>query len=235
MRHPLCIVTVAAATTMLTSRAALAQAPAPPPPGPIHSGVTYVGSFFEFLWDDDVKTPADGAKLGHTEVLTGVDATLGHMLSDHWGLQLHAGVSRDDLKTYTQDINSQGVTLENVDREVFAAPALRYYAAVSDETYLFAAFRAQVGFGFVNSQFFDPKQTTVLSADYHQIAATVNVSPGVTSFLTRNLAAEASLGILGFTIVRGSNDRGFSVHHETFQFLLYRTSLNIGLVWYFDG
>ena len=61
----------------------------------------------------------------------------------------------------------------------------------------------------------------------------LRVSPGVTAFLTDNLAAEALIGVVGFSVQRGTTSTGGKRELDDLQLLVYASSLNIGLAYYF--
>jgi hypothetical protein len=124
-----------------------------------------------------------------------------------------------------QDINKINYTFTG---------SLRYYKLVSEGNYFFMQLSGQYVFGGETRNETDVvKNTQISSYSYTNTGGGVSLNPGFTSFISRKLAAEISIGVLGYTLITGTDKRGDVTTNGGFQFLLYQNSVNLGFVYYF--
>jgi hypothetical protein len=218
----------------------LARADDPPPSTsteplpPIRQGVNYLGAVVNVFWNNNTTDAPDGRRTGSTETTTGGDIVLGHMLTDRWALQTHLGFNRDFQTTYQQDVANNNISLDTTNYQAYASVGLGYFIHATDATYFFLGIQPQVSYTSVQSQAYDATKNAIGNVDYNGWGLNLAFAPGVVSFLSDHLAAEVALAVASAGIVRASNDQGLSIHQDTLQFLFYKSSLNLGLVYFFD-
>lgn len=110
------------------------------------------------------------------------------------------------------------------------APAVRYYALVSEGTYFFVQGTIFVSRGTMQSQEFDAGQ--IVNLNFKTNGFGVNISPGISYFMTDKLSTEISIGILGYSLFTGEDALGNKTETVTFQSLLYLNSISLGFVYY---
>lgn len=110
------------------------------------------------------------------------------------------------------------------------APAVRYYALVSEGTYFFVQGTIFVSRGTMQSQEFDAGQ--IVNLNFKTNGFGVNISPGISCFMTDKLSTEISIGILGYSLFTGEDALGNKTETVTFQSLLYLNSISLGFVYY---
>ncbi len=201
----------------------------PPSDLSIRKGKVLLGSYFDFS-----KSTIDRSRVGRsntsTDVLSvGINITGGKMLSDHWGLLLIAGYSQSSKVTpFTVGTNS--FTFEERTEDYSFAPAVRYYKLIGDATYFFV--QGGILFSRGNSQADEFDGTSIVQLDFKTTGFGAGISPGFSYFMTDKLSTEISIGLLGYSIFTGEDDKGNKTVSKTFQSLLYLNSVSLGFVYY---
>ena len=227
MRSSLAIVALLA-TLSLTTRVALAEDKAPL----LRARTPFIGAFFDIFWSEDTRTRADGAKAGTTEVNLGGDATIGYMLTDRWAILLNGGYTNNKKTLYLQDATGRNASPVSKESLGFVAPAVRYYLPASDSTYFFLQAKLAFALGSLEEQSFTFK-SGITSITYKEKALAARLNPGVTGFLSDHLAAEASIGVVGVSFLKATDSSGNARDVKNAQVLIYASSINLGLVYYF--
>jgi len=208
-----------------------------PNDGVIKKGTKIVGTFFNFGNIYNTTNLVNDVKTGTQSITLGGNLTGGVMVSNHLALILNIGASNGKTTNYdertlvasgdavNQYINKTNYTLTG---------SLRYYKLVSEGNYFFIQLSGQYIFGGENRYETDAvKNKQVSSYTYNDVGGGVSLSPGFTSFISKKLAAEISIGVLGYSLITGSDKKGDITTNGGFQFLLYQNSVNLGFVYYF--
>lgn len=213
---------------ILSAEAQTADAEAAEEPS-IRKGKVLLGSYFNFSLSTVDKTRVGRPSTSKDVVDIGINITTGKMLSDRWGLILIAGYAKTTSVTpipgtlVTLDENSEGFSL---------AAGVRYYALISDATYFFVQGGFQFSRGNTSADEINATATGLENIKLKTHGFTVGLSPGVSYFMTKKLSTEISIGLLGYTIVKGEDDSGNSTEVRAFQSLLYLNSVSLGFVYY---
>ena len=207
-----------------------------PNDGVIKKGTKIVGTFFNFGNTYNTTNLINNVKTGTQSLTLGGNVTGGYMISNRIAAIINIGVSsvkttNFDEKTLlsgdavNQDINKINYTFTG---------SLRYYKLVSEGNYFFMQLSGQYVFGSETRNETDiVKNTQISSYSYNNTGGGLSLNPGFTSFISRKLAAEISIGVLGYTLITGADKRGDVTTNGGFQFLLYQNSVNLGFVYYF--
>lgn len=194
----------------------------------VKKGKVLLGAYFSFSASTVEKTRVN--RYTETDVIrTGINITVGKMLSDHWGLSLIAGYNRLSSNTPVETPQFSGV-FENLQENYSIAPAVRYYVEISDATYFFVQGGIFVSRGKSRSDEFDG--TSKVTVNLETKGFGVGLNPGISYFMTDKLSTEISIGVLGYSIVSGEDESGNKTVARTFESLLYLNSVSLGFVYY---
>ena len=198
----------------------------------IKKGTNLLGAFFNFSQSSD-NTNISGTNLSLKTIsnTTGGNLTYGKMTSHRWGLLLNMGYSGSFASVPTSSAG-QIYNLETTRNELVISPSLRHYTFASQGNYFFISFSCQYRNGVLDTQQLD-KNNNINNVNYNTNGFGAAISPGFTSFFSKKIAAEISIGALGFLNVSGKDAKGSTVQINTNQFLFYQNSVNLGLFCYF--
>ncbi len=195
----------------------------------IRKGKVLLGSYFDFS-KSTIDRTRTGRSNSSTDVLSvGINITGGKMLSDHWGLLLIAGYSQAS-KVTPFTVAGTSFTFEERTEDYSFAPAVRYYKLIGDATYFFLQGGVFVSRGTSQADEFDG--TSIVQLDFKTSGFGAGISPGFSYFMTDKLSTEISIGLLGYSIFTGEDDKGNKTVSKTFQSLLYLNSVSLGFVYY---
>ncbi len=194
----------------------------------VKKGKVLLGTYFSFSSATIERTRAIRPYTETDALGTGINITVGKMLSDHWGLSLIAGYDRES-KTTPSPVGS--LVFKQINESYSIAPAVRYYAEIGDATWFFV----QGGF-FVSrgkSSEDEPDGSGgIVTVNLETKGFGVGLAPGISYFMTRKLSTEISIGVLGYSIISGEDDSGNKTVYKTFESLLYLNSVSLGFVYY---
>jgi hypothetical protein len=188
-----------------------------------------LGSYFSFSASTVEKTRSSGLNTQSDVIAAGINITGGKMISDHWGVLLMAGYRQSSTST---PINAGTVStvFEDTREDYIISPAIRYYKLISDATYFFVQGNIFVSRGSSSTDEFDGTQKVTINLNTQGFG--FGISPGFSYFMTDKLSTEISIGILGYSILKGEDDQGNKTEARTFQSLLYLNSVSLGFVYY---
>ena len=146
-----------------------------------------------------------------------------------WGLLLIAGYSQSS-KVTPFTVGGNSFTFEERTEDYSFAPAVRYYKLIGDATYFFV--QGGILFSRGNSQSDEFDGTSIVTLDFKTTGFGAGISPGFSYFMTDKLSTEISIGLLGYSIFTGEDDKGNKTVSKTFQSLLYLNSVSLGFVYY---
>ena len=210
----------------------LAQTPEDQPnDGIIKKGTWLAGSYFNFSNSTTSKNRVFANDTESSQIKLGGNVTGGKMISDHWAFLLNLGyVSSKSVTPAT--LNGTTYNLGDERSDLFIAPSFRYYQLMSEGTYFFVQGIVYTSFGTLNVDEFD-RNNLVTTYNFNTNGLGFNISPGITYFMTKKLSTEIAIGILGYSILKGSDEFGNKTETDTFQFLFYQNSVSLGFVFYF--
>lgn len=159
----------------------------------------------------------------------GINITVGKMLSDRWGILLLAGYNQANTTTPVT-VGLTTITFEDQSESYSIAPAVRYYAPISEEVWFFMQGAAFISRGNTTTDEFDG--TSKVTVKLNTRGWGFGISPGISYFLTDKLSSEISIGLLGYSVFSGDDGLGNETTARTFQSLLYLNSVSLGFVYY---
>lgn len=195
----------------------------------IRKGKVLLGSYFSFSASTVEKTRASGLNTESDVIAAGINITGGKMISDHWGLLLMAGYRQSSTSTPIS-AGTVSTVFEDTREDYIISPAVRYYKLISDATYFFVQGNIFVSRGSSSTDEFDGTQKVTINLNTQGFG--FGISPGFSYFMTDKLSTEISIGILGYSILKGEDDKGNKTEAKTFQSLLYLNSVSLGFVYY---
>lgn len=195
----------------------------------IRKGKVLLGSYFSFSASTVEKTRASGLNTESDVIAAGINITGGKMISDHWGLLMMAGY-RQSSTTTPINAGTVSTVFEDTREDYIISPAIRYYKLISDATYFFVQGNIFVSRGSSSTDEFDGGQKVNIKLTTQGFG--FGISPGFSYFMTDKLSTEISIGILGYSILKGEDDKGNKTEAKTFQSLLYLNSVSLGFVYY---
>lgn len=195
----------------------------------IRKGKVMLGSYFNFSVSTIEKTRVNGINTDTDAVSAGINITTGKMLSDHWGLMLIAGYRKTSNSTPVT-IGNYSATFEDSREDYIIAPSVRYYKLISDATYFFVQGNVYLSKGNTSDDEFDG--TSKVNVKLNTTGYGIGISPGFSYFMTDKLSTEISIGLLGYTILNGTDGKGNKTVTKTFSSLLYLNSVSLGFVYY---
>lgn len=195
----------------------------------IRKGKVLLGSYFSFSASTVEKTRASGLNTESDVIAAGINITGGKMISDHWGLLLMAGYRQSSTSTPIS-AGTVSTVFEDTREDYIISPAVRYYKLISDATYFFVQGNIFVSRGSSSTDEFDGTQKATINLNTQGFG--FGISPGFSYFMTDKLSTEISIGILGYSILKGEDDKGNKTEAKTFQSLLYLNSVSLGFVYY---
>jgi hypothetical protein len=192
----------------------------------IAKGKVLLGSYFNFSFSTiDKVRPSRNTSSDVVDI--GINITTGKMLSDHWGVILVGGYAKTSSLT---PIPTTSIIFEEVSESYSLAAGVRYYALISDATYFFVQGGLRYSRGNTSADEFNGTAIENIKLKTHGFA--VGISPGISYFMTNKLSTEISIGLLGYTVVKGEDENGNSTEVRSFQSLLYLNSISLGFVFY---
>ena len=198
--------------------------------GVITKGTTLAGSYFNFSTSNTTKTKVKGSVTESSLSKFGANFTVGKMISDNWGFLLNAGFS--SMKSSTPDIvNGVLYNLQESRNDYYIAPTFRYYRPISEGYFFFVQTSVLLSLGTLITDEFD-KNDNLIRYSYNTHGYGFSISPGFTYFMTKKLATEISIGVLGYSSLNGKDDLGNTTHTSNLQFLFYQNSVSLGFVFY---
>jgi hypothetical protein len=203
--------------------------------GKITKKTVFVGALFNFFTNNNTKTKSSGEMTGAKTNNLGGNITLGYLLSHNLAFLVNLGYNSTATQTLTQDINNKNITLNSKQNGFSISPTIRYYKFVSEGNFFFLQGIFQYSKGKLNDDEYSLKANSINSYDYNVTGYSLFVTPGFTSFISRKLAAEITIGALGFHQLKGSDSKGNQTLDTGFKFLIYQNSINLGLVYYFHN
>lgn len=195
----------------------------------IRKGKVLLGTYFNFSVSTVEKIRATSLDTKTDVLKAGINITGGKMLSDHWGILLIGGYSQSSSTTPVT-VGANTYTFEDFKEDYTIAPAVRYYALISEATYFFVQGTVFVSRGTATSDEFNG--TNIVNLKLKTTGFGVGISPGISYFMTDKLSSEISIGVLGYSIISGEDDLGNKSEAKTFQSLLYLNSVSLGFVYY---
>jgi hypothetical protein len=195
----------------------------------IRKGKVLLGSYFSFSASTVEKTRASGLSTDSDVIAAGINITGGKMISDHWGLLMVAGYRQSSSSTPI-NVGTVSTVFEDTREDYIISPAIRYYKLISDATYFFVQGNIFVSRGSSSTDEFDGTQKVTINLSTQGFG--FGISPGFSYFMTDKLSTEISIGILGYSILKGEDDQGNKTIARTFQSLLYLNSVSLGFVYY---
>jgi len=207
-----------------------------PNDGVIKKGTRLVGTFFNFGNTYNTTNLINNVKTGTQSLTLGGNVTGGYMVSNHLAVIVNIGVSNVKTTNFDEKTLASGDAVnQDIDKINYTfTGSLRYYKLVSEGNYFFMQLSGQYVFGSETRNETDVVKGNQISAySYNDVGGGVSLNPGFTSFISRKLAAEISIGVLGYNLVTGTDKRGDATTNGGFQFLLYQNSVNLGFVYYF--
>jgi hypothetical protein len=215
--------------------AALIASKEEPNDGVIRKRTRFIGTFFNFGNTFDTESTSNGVKSGTSTITLGGNLTGGYMISNHWAALVNVGISKVDATTYDYKTNAAGDIFDLNSQKInyTFTGSLRYYKLVSEGNYFFLQFSGQYLFGSDYRTSSNNTKSTQTHNNYNDMGGGVALNPGFTSFISKHLAAEISIGVLGYAVQTGQDDLGNTTAKGGFQFLLYQNSVNLGFVYYF--
>lgn len=197
---------------------------------PIQKGKVLLGTYFEFLAGTVEKTRISPRPSTKSDLISAsINITVGKMLSDRWGLLLLAGYSNSSTTTPVT-VGPNSTTFEDFAESYSIAPAVRYYAPISEEVWFFMQGAAFISRGKTSTDEFDG--TSKVNIKLNTRGWGFGISPGISYFLTDKLSSEISIGLLGYSVLSGDDGKGNETTARTFQSLLYLNSVSLGFVYY---
>lgn len=195
----------------------------------IRKGKVLLGSYFSFSASTVEKTRSRGINTNSDVIAAGINITGGKMISDHWGLLMLAGYRQSSSSTPIT-VGTVSTVFEDNREDYIISPAVRYYKLISDATYFFVQGNIFVSRGSSATDELDGNQKITVNLSTQGFG--FGISPGFSYFMTDKLSTEISIGILGYSILKGEDDQGNKTVARTFQSLLYLNSVSLGFVYY---
>ncbi len=137
----------------------------------------------------------------------------GYMLTEIFGVGLNLGFQNSESVTSFDSISSPStLTVFSV------APEARAYIELDEPLYLIGVFKASLGFGKMDMDFFG--ETSEQNINYYDFG----IRPGVSYFLSDNISLEMTVGYMGYNIVSQTvpdpfgNGNDISTSSGSFQF-----------------
>jgi hypothetical protein len=195
----------------------------------IRKGKVLLGSYFSFSASTVEKTRSSGFNTNSDVITAGINITGGKMISDHWGLLMVAGYRQSSSSTPI-NVGTVSTVFDDTREDYIISPAIRYYKLISDATYFFVQGNIFVSRGSSATDEFDGTQKVTINLSTQGFG--FGISPGFSYFMTDKLSTEISIGILGYSILKGEDDQGNKTVARTFQSLLYLNSVSLGFVYY---
>lgn len=195
----------------------------------IRKGRVLLGTYFNFSVATVEKTRTARIDTKSDVLDAGINITVGKMLSDRWGILIIGGYSQSSTTT-PLTIGGNSFKLEDSKEDYTIAPAVRYYALISEATYFFIQGTVFLSRGTASTDEFNGTGIDNLKFKTHGFG--VGISPGISYFMTNKLSSEISIGVLGYSIFSGEDDLGNKTEARTFQSLLYLNSVSLGFVYY---
>ncbi|HSZ72927.1 MAG TPA: hypothetical protein VK750_09640 [Cytophagaceae bacterium] len=207
-----------------------------PNDGVIKKKTRFVGTFFNFGNTFNTESTVNGVKSGTSAVTYGGNITAGSMLSNHWAAIANVGISNVTTITYDYKTNAAGDVFDLNSQKInyTFTGSMRYYKLVSEGNYFFLQFSGQYLFGSDNRVSTNNTKGTQTNNNYNDIGGGISINPGFTAFISKHLAAEISIGVLGYSFLNGKDAYGNTSTTGGFQFLFYQNSVNLGFVYYFE-
>lgn len=195
----------------------------------VQKGKVLLGTYFDFSFATVNKTRVARLSTESDVVHAGINITGGKMLSDHWGLLLSVGY---DHTSTTTPISNATTSIVVEEKHVFYSfiPSVRYYTEIGDATYFFLQGGVSISRGTSEADEFDG--TSFVQLNFKTNGFGVGISPGISYFMTNKLSTEIAIGLLGYSIISGEDDKGNKTEARTFQSLLYLNSVSLGFVYY---
>ncbi len=195
----------------------------------IRKGKLLLGAYFDFQAGTVEKQRVNRVDTKSDLLQAGINITVGKMLSDRWGILLLAGYSQANTTTPVT-VGLTSITFEDQAESYSIAPAVRYYAPISEDVYFFMQGTAFISRGTSSTDEFDG--TTKVTVKLNTRGWGFGISPGISYFMTSKLSSEISIGLLGYSVLSGDDGLGNETTARTFQSLLYLNSVSLGFVYY---
>ncbi len=196
----------------------------------IRKGKVLLGTYFEFQAGTVEKTRVNRPGTNTDVLSASINITAGKMLSDKWGILLLAGYSQTDIATPIPG-SPTGANLATYAESYSIAPAVRYYAPISEEVWFFMQGAAFISRGKSSEDEIVPG-SGITTVKLNTRGWGFGISPGISYFLTDKLSSEISIGLLGYSELSGNDGNGNETTARTFQSLLYLNSVSLGFVYY---
>lgn len=195
----------------------------------IRKGKILLGTYFEFQAGTVEKTRVSRPGTASDLLSASINITVGKMLSDKWGILLLAGYSQTNVTTPIPG-SPTGANFATYAESYSIAPAVRYYAPISEEVWFFMQGAAFISRGKSSEDEIVPGGITTIKLNTRGWG--FGISPGISYFLTDKLSSELSIGLLGYSVFSGDDGLGNETTARTFQSLLYLNSVSLGFVYY---
>jgi mannose-6-phosphate isomerase-like protein (cupin superfamily) len=195
----------------------------------IRKGKILLGTYFEFQAGTVEKTRVNRPGTSSDLLSASINITVGKMLSDKWGILLLAGYSQTNVTTPIPG-SPTGANFATYAESYSIAPAVRYYAPISEEVWFFLQGAAFISRGKSSEDEIAPGGITTIKLNTRGWG--FGISPGISYFLTDKLSSELSIGLLGYSVLSGDDGLGNETTARTFQSLLYLNSVSLGFVYY---
>ena len=152
------------------------------------------------------------------------------MLSDQWGFVLNAGVlqSTSSIPVY---LNGVIQSFDNKQFDLVIAPAARYYKLITPGNYLFVSGSLRFSRGTLDQDDLD-KNDNIQTYSYTTNGIGFAISPGFATFISRKIAAEIAIGLIGYTYISGEDSNGNQIEFKNYQFLFYKNTVSLGFIVY---
>ena len=207
------------------------EEPEPAEEPSIKKGKVLLGTYFDFSAATVNKTRVGRQNTKSDILRIGVNLTAGKMLSDRWGLLVSAGYEQSTTSTPITLPGGSSFTFEDRSLNYSIIPSVRYYTLIGDATYFFIQGSVSISRGTSESDEGDGNGN-IIQLNFKTTGFGVGVSPGLSFFMTKKLSTELAIGLLGYSIVSGEDDKGNKTEARTFQSLLYLNSVSLGFVYY---
>ena len=207
-----------------------------PNDGVIKKGTILIGTFFSFGNTFNTELKANNVKSGVQSLTLGTNITSGYMISNKWAALLNIAFTHTKTTNFDVSTSVSGDPINqyvNRTNYIFTS-GMRYYMPVSEGNYFFLQWTGQFTFGNdTRTEINITKNTQVGYNMFNDMGGGIYFNPGFTSFISKKLAAEISIGVLSYSIIQGKDPNGDTTLSGGFQFLLYQNSANLGFVYYF--
>lgn len=195
----------------------------------IRKGKVLIGTYFDFSLSAVTKTRVNRLDTKSDVLQAGINITGGKMLSDRWGILISVGFNQASTST-PLTIGGNSIVFDEKKQDYTLAPSIRYYKLIGDATYFFLQGTFLFSRGTSEVDEFDG--TNVVQLNFKTQGYGVGISPGLSFFMTDKLSTEIAIGLLGYGVISGEDDKGNKTEAKIFQSLLYLNSVSLGFVYY---